>query len=168
MKESYSIAKRFPHLLEEWDWEKNKALGFDPYKLTYGSGKKAWWLCPKGHSYDAKIDNRTIKNHGCPFCSGKRVCEDNCLSTTHPHIAKEWHPKMNGSLTPKDVTAGCKIKVYWLCPKGHSYDAKISNRTKKNPTGCPKCNQSRGETRIKEFLERFEIQSKTQQTFSDC
>ena len=29
-------------------------------------------------------------------------------------------------------------KVWWLCPKGHSYDATIGHRTRKiHPTGCP-------------------------------
>ena len=30
-------------LVAEWDWEKNNKIGLDPYQLTYGSGKKAWW-----------------------------------------------------------------------------------------------------------------------------
>ena len=35
--------------LSQWDFEKNQ---LDPHVLTQGSSKKAWWICPAGHSYD--------------------------------------------------------------------------------------------------------------------
>ena len=59
-------------LMAEWDWEKNNALGFDPHILTQGCHTKAWWICPKGHSYDAQIKNRVVGN-GCSYCAGKKV-----------------------------------------------------------------------------------------------
>ena len=34
--------------------------------------------------------------------------------------------------------AGTRLKVWWKCEKGHSYEASISNRTYKNQ-GCPYC-----------------------------
>ena len=35
---------------------------------------KSWWLYPKGHSYDATINNKTGKKPtGCPYCSGKKT-----------------------------------------------------------------------------------------------
>ena len=58
--------------------------------------------------------------------------------TSYPHLVKEWHPTKNGELTPNDLTHGSGKKVWWLCPKNHSYDAKISNRTA-NQSGCPYC-----------------------------
>ena len=49
-----------------------------PSKVVPGSGKKAWWLCEKGHSYDAIIGNRTKPNGtGCPYCVGKKPSETN-------------------------------------------------------------------------------------------
>ena len=36
-------------------------------------------------------------------------------------------------------TYGANYKVSWICPKGHHYDAWISDRTGKRKTGCPEC-----------------------------
>ena len=132
----------FPSVSSEWHPTKNGEL--KPEKVTYGSDKKVWWLCPKGHSYDAKISNRTRKEKsGCPYCSGRMVNEDNNLLSIFPKIANEWHPTKNGELKPDKVTHGSNKKVWWLCPKDHSYDAVINKRTREKPTGCPYCsNQS--------------------------
>mgnify|MGYP001044094751 CR=1 FL=1 len=32
------------------------------------------------------------------------------LAETHPEVAKQWHPKLNGDLTPYDVTKGMNKK----------------------------------------------------------
>ena len=54
-------------LMVEWNWKKNTELGFDPNKLTCGSGKKIWWKCKKGHEWQAVINARS-KGAGCrPF-----------------------------------------------------------------------------------------------------
>ena len=132
----------FPEIAKEWHPTKNKELM--PNQVTYGSCKKVWWLCPKGHSYDSPIKSRTHKNHptGCPYCSGNKVGEDNNLLAIFPEIAKEWHPTKNNELTPKEFTSRSGEKVWWLCPKNHSYEAQISNRTA-NQSGCPYCSGHR-------------------------
>jgi len=84
----------------EWDCNENK--GLDPQKITQGSGKYAWWKCKKGHSWEASIKNRS-NGRSCPYCSNKKACEDNCLNTVNPELAKEWHPTKNGKLTPYNV-----------------------------------------------------------------
>ena len=55
------------------------------------------------------------------------------------HLVKEWHPTKNKKLTPSNITYGSNIKVWWLCPKGHSYDSVIHSRTGKRKSGCPYC-----------------------------
>ncbi|MBO4583461.1 MAG: hypothetical protein J5756_00165 [Clostridia bacterium] len=57
-----------PELKEEWDYEKNKAIGLNPDKLLAGSEKQAYWICSKGHSWKTAIANRKI-GHGCPICA---------------------------------------------------------------------------------------------------
>ena len=125
-----------PELMAEWNWEKNNALGLDPSKLTYGSDKKAWWKCGKGHEWEAKISSRS--RNGCPYCGNRLVLVGyNDLATTHPNLAEEWHPTKNGDLKPTDVTYGSGKKVWWKCNKGHEWFAAISDRTK--GIGCPYC-----------------------------
>jgi len=61
------------------------------------------------------------------------------LLITNPKLASEWHTANNGTLTPRDVTAGSGKKVWWKCPKGddHEWPAVIANRAK--GIGCPIC-----------------------------
>ena len=135
------IAKRFPELIKSWHPTKNGKL--TPYDV-FCSDKKFWWKCDKcGYEWKARVDNRA-HNRGCPCCANKvLIVGKNDLQTTHPEIAREWHPTKNGKLTPKEVSFGNHKKVWWLCPHGHEYLATINHRTGKNSTSCPVCYSGR-------------------------
>lgn len=129
-----------PEISKQWDINKNE--GKCPSDYAPKSNKKAWWLCSVcNHSWEAKISNRAI-GRGCPVCSNKEVVAGkNDLITTHPHLAKEWHPSKNGELSPTNVTYGSGKKVWWLCPFNHEYKATLLHRA--HGTDCPKCNDGR-------------------------
>jgi hypothetical protein len=129
----------FPDVAKEWHPNKNGDK--KPEDFTYGSNEIIWWLCPKQHEYPAKIKERTRNNPtGCPYCSGNKVCKDtNSLQHLFPDIEEEWHPNKNGNKKPEEFTYGSNEIIWWLCPKQHEYPAKIKERTRKNPTGCPDC-----------------------------
>ena len=59
------LATTHPHLLQEWDWEKNHIL---PIEVSAGSGEKTWWKCAHGHSWETRVANRK-KGTGCPKCA---------------------------------------------------------------------------------------------------
>jgi len=59
-------------LLGQWD-ERNAPL--TPKTVSYGSKKKLWWHCRKGHSWQAAVYNRSAGS-GCPYCAGKAVMHD--------------------------------------------------------------------------------------------
>ncbi len=59
------------------------------------------------------------------------------LEKLNPKLSQEWHPKKNGSLTPRDVTPVSNRKVWWICKNKHEWLAKICNRT--YGKGCPFC-----------------------------
>lgn len=62
------------------------------------------------------------------------------LKIKFPEIVLEWDYERNGKLSPDNFTYGSDVKVWWKCPKGHSYEASISHRTQKiNATSCPYC-----------------------------
>jgi len=125
-----------PDLVKEWNFDKNGDLS--PDDVSYGSHKKVWWICDKGHpSYEAQINNRSIGNNGCPYCVGKKVCFSNCLATLRPDLAAEWNYEKNGGLTPHDVTVSAGIEVWWKCGKGHGWKTTINKRN--NGKGCPYC-----------------------------
>jgi uncharacterized Zn-finger protein len=125
-----------PKLAKEWHPTKNGNL--TPKDVTPSSGKKVWWLCKdRGHVWEASVNDRNA-GRGCPYCAGKRVCEDNCLQTLNPLLAEEWHPTKNGTLTPKDIVPGSNKKVWWLCKyRGHVWEADVEKRNA--GTGCPYC-----------------------------
>ena len=111
------LLSEFPELIKEWHPTKNEDLS--PEQFTFGSNKKVWWVCPKGHDYDVEIKSRSSKRQGnCPYCSGKRVGDDNNLEFLFPKIAAEWHPTKNGDLKPEEFTVGSGKKIWWICSKG--------------------------------------------------
>ena len=129
----------FPAVAAEWHPTKNGNL--TPSQVVSGSHQTVWWRCSLGHEWRAEIVDRTRGTNGCPYCGNKKVLAGfNDLASIEPEIAAEWHPTLNGALTPEMVTAGSNRKVWWLCPEGHVWRTAISNRTNaKKRTGCPVC-----------------------------
>jgi hypothetical protein len=132
------LATTNPKLAKEW--AKNN-LPLTPKDLTAGSGKTVWWVCKKNHSWQASPSTRS-KGVGCPYCSNQRALyKYNDLETKFPNIANQWNFEKNTPLTPREVIPGSNKKYWWTCPKGHDYEAKVSNRTSRG-TGCPVCSNN--------------------------
>mgnify|MGYP000012367874 FL=1 len=132
------LASLYPELMQEWDTEKNGTL--TPQQVTASSNRKAWWRCRLGHSYVAVIASRTGRGTGCPYCMNRKVlCGFNDLATLEPEVAREWHPTLNGALTPDKVTAGSHRRVWWQCANGHVWKALIYSRAGVQKCGCPVC-----------------------------
>ena len=128
-----------PDIAEEWHPTKNGNL--TPQNVTFGSNKKVWWLCHKGHEFESSVNNR-IAGQGCPYCAGRKVLKGyNDLQTINPALASEWNYEKNGELKPTHITANSNKKAWWKCGKGHEWQAKISNRN--NGNGCPICSSDR-------------------------
>ena len=151
-----NIVARFPEVAKEWHPTKNGR--HRPEGFTFGSGRIFWWLCPRGHSYKAQICNRTAKNSptGCPYCAGQKIDETNNLKARYPRVALEWHPTKNGNLRPEEVMPGSPKKVWWLCPKGHSYEATLGSRALLG-TGCSKCNPQSSKSEKRLFFELVSV-----------
>ena len=118
--------------MKEWDWEKNSE---DPSELSPGSGKRVFWKCNKGHSWDTTVAQRAPYQSGCPYCAGQRVSPTNSLEFKRPDLAMEWNFEKNKKLKPNEVTSGADRIVWWLCKNKHSYKANIYNRL--HGKGCP-------------------------------
>jgi len=130
------LATKFPYLLEEWDYEKNTDIS--PEKISAGNGKKVWWRCKNGHSWQDTINHRT-DGRGCPYCGNKKVITGvNDFATTHPQLLKEWDYE-NNTAKPTEIVAGSSKKVKWICSNcGHRFETSLVNRTRFH-TRCPKC-----------------------------
>jgi hypothetical protein len=136
----YDFSKK---LARQWHPTKNGKIKAS--HIARGSDAIAWWKCHKGvdHEWQAAVYSRTRNNSVCPFCSNLRLSVTNSLARKSPELAKQWHPKKNGKLTPKDVVAAGKHKYFWQCKKDktHVWQASIASRL--NGNGCPDCSHSR-------------------------
>ena len=131
------LASHFPDIATQWHPTRNAPL--TPDMLAPGSRRKVWWICEKGHTWQASVASRTSGGCGCPVCAGKAVLPgENDLASCFPDIAAQWHPTLNGTLSPDQVTACSNRKVWWRCEKGHPYQATVSARTS-GGSGCPYC-----------------------------
>ena len=132
----YCMRMGLETLLEQWDTARN--LPLTPDDVSYGSKRKVWWRCEKGHSWQAAVYTRTGSGTGCPVCAGKVVQPgNNDLAALFPELARQWHPVKNGALTPDQVLPGSHRMVWWICEKGHEWRAQVKSRTA--GCGCPTC-----------------------------
>lgn len=129
-----TLAARRPQLAQELHPVLNGAL--DATLLSQSSRRRVWWRCPDGHEWQARIDNRS-RGTGCPYCSGRLVARESSLAALAPALAADWHPTRNGALRPADVRPGSERKVWWICPRGHEWQARVYNRTR--GSACPYC-----------------------------
>jgi hypothetical protein len=156
--DSNSLSTLFPEISKLWHPKLNKNL--TPEQVTFGSGIKVWWKCPKGedHEWMAPIANLTSGNQGCPVCAGKKVVLSNSLETLHPKIAKQWHPTKNKGLIPSGVTETSGRKIWWKCDKSNNHEWKATIASRTSGTNCPFCDltpQSRQELIITFELLKF-------------
>lgn len=135
IKGKNDLATLRPDLIEEWDFETNE---IDPYKLIVGSGKKVWWKCKLGHTWQARVCDRK-KGYGCPFCAGQKAISGvNDIATLNPYLADEWDYERNGDLLPTNTMGGSGKKVWWKCQFGHSWCVSPNSRLFQG-TSCPIC-----------------------------
>lgn len=132
----YCLRTGAEELLAQWDATRN--LPLTPAGISHGSKQKVWWRCQKGHSWQAAVHTRTGSGTGCPVCAGKiPLAGETDLATLYPQLAHQWHPAKNGGLTPDQVLPGSHRKVWWICEKGHEWQAQIKSRVA--GCGCPVC-----------------------------
>jgi positive regulator of sigma E activity len=130
-----SLTSLHPELALEWHPTLNGDL--KPSEFTAGSGKKVWWKCDKGPDHEWKSSPQTRRGAiptGCPACAGHMVSVTNSLASIKPELAKQWHPTLNGDLTPDQVVAWGKTKYWWKCDKGPDHEWQAPTET-----GCAYC-----------------------------
>lgn len=148
LTEQNKLINKFPQITEEFDKEKNT---IDIDTISYGSGKKVWWKCPKcGMSWEAAVYNRTLNNQGCPYCTEKnpRAGIKNCVATMLPHLLPFWDSERNGDATPWNTCYQSHKKVWWICEDNpeHRYLASVQLRAM-GYGQCTICKQLKREER---------------------
>lgn len=145
-----TLADLRPDLAAQWHPTLNGLQ--EASSVTVSSGKRVWWVCPKGHEWQAHVYKRS--QQGCPVCVNLSVrLGVNALSDTHPNLAAEWHPTKNLPATPDTVVAGSPKRYWWVCPLGHEYGQ--SNVRRRNGSTCPICSNRRVLPGFNDALTRF-------------
>ena len=139
IKDCSKFEKRNPYTIQNIKlWCKLNNKQFELVSDIYnGSTSKLKWKCLKeecGEVFYRSWDY-ILQGLCCFYC--------NCLANKNPELAKEWHPTLNGELTPYDVSFSSDKHVWWECSKcKNEWYARIADRN--NERGCPECNKPKG------------------------
>lgn len=108
--------------------------------MVSGDWQLRRFRCPVGHH--PRLDPLRFLTAGCPSCRAieTRRTQKNWLADILPEIASQWHPTLNGKLTPRDVVWDSKKIVHWKADCcGHEWQDSPRNRDKYERLRCPKC-----------------------------
>ena len=135
-KKGKSLAEVNPELAKQWHLTKNGEL--TPLDVMPGSRCPVWWKCDNGEDHEWIVPvSRRKSGSGCPYCAGKYASKENNLAITYPNLLLEWNYKKNENISPELVLPKSNNPVWWVCRKGHEWEAVISSRT--YGKGCPYC-----------------------------
>lgn len=140
---------------------------YTTYMINFTSNQLVLWKCSNEickYEWEAKISDRTKKSSGCPSCWGRIVSDKNRLSLFFPELIEEWNYSKNGNLTPNDFTYSSHKRVWWICEYDHEWETPVYSRTI-TKANCPICSESKGEKRIREWLEFNNINFTPQQIY---
>ena len=104
-----SVAEERPDLIPQWSPKNTQS----PDKVSCGSHQKVWWICAKGHEWEATVKNRALLDSGCPYCEHRAVLEGyNDLATINPELTKSWSPK--NSKKASEYASYSNAEVWWV------------------------------------------------------
>lgn len=100
-----------------------------PDEVNAKSRHNVWWKCKTCGNEWKSVINARVKGTVCPVCADRAVLAGyNDLATTDRKLLAEWDYEKN-SLLPTQVSRKSMKSVWWKCSLGHSWKAKISDRT---------------------------------------
>lgn len=134
VSDQYNLGVINPGLAKEWHPTRNGDL--NPRTVTPGSGKRVWWICVQGHEWEATVYSRN-RGSGCPVCNRPTPADNSETIISNTDLIREWHLTKNRGLNLRNLPAGFKKKVWWICAEGHEWQATVKNRLQGK--GCPDC-----------------------------
>ena len=113
-------------------------------EIYVGDTRTLSWKCSKCNGiWSNQLRKGAMERQGCTYCSNQTTNELNSLAAVHAEIASQWdweknntNPKLAGG--PGTVNPGSHERAWWLCAKGHSWQAEIRQRASYK-TGCRQC-----------------------------
>ncbi len=105
------------------------------------------YRCPNGHEHAIKWNNWNSSNQKCPFCYSTQYTEikNSMESEGYTLITK----------TPDNFTFKRRDVIIYVCPNGHEHSTTVG--AWKYGCRCPHCHTSKGETDIRDILDKLGI-----------
>lgn len=139
-------------LEDMWDFEKNNQLEINPYYVTKGTNKKAYFKCKRGiHESEMRKISSFTKGNGCQKCKSEDTGNRKRLS--YEYIKNKIEECEYKLLSKEYVNAHTKLNIE--CTKGHIYNV-VWNSFQQG-SRCPICNESKGEKEVEKILNKYSI-----------
>lgn len=138
-----SLTARAPHLVALWDQELNGSCELE--KVSVSARECYAWSCRCGARWQATARAMSERDprYACKDCAPPRAFElkGEPLTVSHPELAAQWHPTLNGHMLLESAGQSSSRLVWWSCDRDAThrpYRATPSNRTR-HGSGCPHC-----------------------------
>jgi very-short-patch-repair endonuclease len=121
-------------------------------------------ICSK-HGVFEQIANSHSSGQGCPKCGMENTIKGISLSQNEfiERVSKKHNNEYDYS---KTIYRGARIKVTIICPKHGEFKQRPFDHL--NGCGCPKCSESIGERKIRNFLEINNFNYVREKSFKEC
>ena len=120
-------------------------IGWTLLTTEYINAKqKLEYICDKGHKYNISW-GKFKEGKGCSCCKGTRLT----IEMIRENFEKEGYTLLTTEYTNYEQ------KLEYICDKGHHHSTTYDNF--KQGSRCPYCKTSKGEKKIKDILDAFEI-----------
>lgn len=138
-------------------WSEKNTL--QPVEVTLASNIPRLFECEVcSHTFESPpnfVTRTTVQASWCPYCAGKRLCEDaQCVFcfqrsfAAHPR-SKFWFHDRNGDVKPRDKAMGTDQKFWFRCENNHEW--KVCLSSVKAGKWCPGC-RNKTERTVGEWL----------------
>ena len=139
--------------------------GYNYSKVNYiGSHDKIVITCSIHGDFKQKPNNH-LNGANCPKC-GNISQQKNKTLTNLNFIKKANYVHKNKYDYSKTIYSKSRNRIKIICPKHEIFIQNAGSHLSGH--GCPNCNESKGELKIKQLLEQENINYEFQKTFNDC
>jgi hypothetical protein len=156
-------------ILSRWDYELNN--GVKPSEINYGTEVLYYFKCPKGiHDSESKMIHNFISGQkGSMYCKKCNTFAQHLIDLYGDNALNlYWDYEQNDKLNldPWEITKYSNDTKVWIkCQNGHKSYFVGCDKFAFDETRCPICRESKGEKRIKEYLDNNKINYISQKKF---
>ena len=139
---------------------------YDYSLINYRNNKtKVKIICPNHGIFEQRPDNHIGNTQGCPKC-GTELTKNKTTDSIELFINKS--NKIHNNKYDYSISSykNSKTKVKILCPIHGEFKQTPNSHIRGN--GCPVCQNSKGENKICEILNKNNIKFSRQKTFFEC